>query len=111
MLTNLSDLINQTQSIDFVLRSIVSTSRFEDLAKSYRLCNFVFDRKDISNRTAHVKCFHDRLEIYQTAEDYLVRHLATIWIPKVGKPSVTTYSEEGVIDREDFINDLRQILS
>lgn len=111
MFSKLSDLISHNQSTDQVIRSIVSTSKFEDLAKSYRLCNFVFDRKDISNRTAHVKCFHDRLEIYQTAEDYLVRHLATIWIPKVGKPSVTTYSEEGIIDREDFINDLHQILS
>ena len=111
MISKLSDLINQTQSIDFVLSSIVKTSKFEDLARSYRLRNFDFDCQEIRNQSAIVKCFQDRLEIYQTAEDYLVRHLATIWIPKVGKPSVTTYSEEGIIDREDFINDLRQILS
>lgn len=112
MFSKLSDLISHNQSTDQVIRSIVSTSKFEDLAKSYRLCNFVFDRKDISNRTAHVKCFHDRLEIYQIlAETKLFRHIATIGIPKVGKPYVTTYSEDDLINREDFINDLRKIFS
>ena len=112
MFSKISDLINQTQSIDFVLSSIVKTSKFEDLARSYRLCNFGFDRQEIRNQSAIVGCFQDRLEIYQIpAETKLFRHIATICIPKVGKPYVTTYSEDDLIDREDFIEHLRQILS
>ena len=112
MFSKISDLINQTQSIDFVLSSIVKTSKFEDLARSYRLCNFDFDCQEIRNQSAIVKCFQDRLEIYQIpAETTLFRHIATICLPKVGKPYVTTYSEDDLIDRENFIEHLRQILS
>lgn len=112
MLSKISDLINQTQSIDFVISSIVKTSKFEDLARSYRLRNFDFDCQEIRNQSAIVKCFQDRLEIYQIpAETTLFRHIATICLPKVGKPYVTTYSEDDLIDREDFIEHLSQILS
>lgn len=112
MFSKISDLINQTQSIDFVLSSIVKTSKFEDLARSYRLRNFDFDCQEIRNQSAIVKCFQDRLEIYQIpAETTLFRHIATICLPKVGKPYVTTYSEDDLIDREDFIEHLSQILS
>lgn len=112
MISKLSDLINQTQSIDFVLSSIVKTSKFEDLARSYRLRNFDFDCQEIRNQSAIVKCFQDRLEIYQIpAETTRFRHIATMCLPKVGKPYVTTYSEDDLIDREDFIEHLRQILS
>lgn len=111
MFSKLSDLISHNQPLDFVLRSIARTSKFEDSARSYRLCNFSFDCQEIRNQSAIVECFQDRLEIYQNpAETKLSRHIATIWLPKTGKPFVTTYSEDDLIDREDFIEHLRQIL-
>ena len=111
MFSKLSDLISHNQSIDSAIRSMSRTLEFEELIRSYSLLDLNINCYEIREQTAYVKCYKDRLEIYQNpAETKLSRHIATIWLPKTGKPFVTTYSENDLIDREDFIEHLRQIL-